>query len=229
MVKERQGQVLASLEVLSKSQEGDFPRVFSLWGSAFLLLKEVFSPFHFDSTRIFGGLLNIQSGDTVLEVGPGCGALTTMMALSGATLVDAVDVNPAAVENTRLNAALHHMSNVVSAWVGDALDAVPSERQYDVVFWNTPFIYRTASYRCKNALEFSLFDPGYASHRRFFAQVGSTLSDKGKILLGFGDFGELELLYSIAEANGFAGEIVGSGKGSEGGAVEFQLIEFGWR
>ena len=69
------------------------------------------------------------SGARVLDYGCGSGILAIAAALYGAREVDAVDIDPAAVESTRANAQANHAS--VNAGLPDAADGA-----YDLVLAN---------------------------------------------------------------------------------------------
>lgn len=77
----------------------------------------------------------IEDGKTVLDMGCGSGVLTVFAALKS-THVTAVDINPEAVENTRLNCASHGLENV-TATVSDMFNAVND--QYDYIISSPPF------------------------------------------------------------------------------------------
>ena len=50
-------------ELLKRSQHGPFPRIVRVDGQAFILLKGVFSPEVFWSTRLFSAMLPVRPGD----------------------------------------------------------------------------------------------------------------------------------------------------------------------
>src|SRR5204862_6673112 len=64
------------------------------------------------TTRLVVGFLekNIRAGERVLDYGCGSGILAIAAAKLGATGVDAVDIDPQAVEATAANAALNQVA-----------------------------------------------------------------------------------------------------------------------
>jgi ribosomal protein L11 methyltransferase len=79
---------------------------------------------HHQSTRLCLALLQSRElkGRTVLDVGTGSGVLAIAAARLGAAFVNAIDVDPEAVESARENIARNGVSDVVEAHVGDLND-----------------------------------------------------------------------------------------------------------
>ena len=68
---------------------------------------------------------------TCLDVGCGCGVLAVQMALNGAALVEAIDIDPAAVANTLSNGSLNGIDDKLAGTVADLQDWQPT-RRYDL-------------------------------------------------------------------------------------------------
>jgi release factor glutamine methyltransferase len=85
-------------------------------------------------SRLFCRGLRVERGERVLEIGSGLGLAAVMAARAGASVV-ATDVVPAAVEVTRMNAALNGVT--VDARLGDCYAPVVGER-FDVIATNPP-------------------------------------------------------------------------------------------
>jgi release factor glutamine methyltransferase len=79
----------------------------------------------------------IPPGASVLDIGPGCGALSVAASRCGAGRVLAVDVSWPAVLATRLNTALRGLP--VRVRQGDALDVAAGDR-FDVIVANPPYV-----------------------------------------------------------------------------------------
>jgi len=77
----------------------------------------------------------IAGGKTVLDMGCGSGVLTVFAALKSKH-VTAVDINPDAVENTRVNCEAHGLKNV-TAKVSDLFSAL--EDRYDYIISVPPY------------------------------------------------------------------------------------------
>ena len=76
----------------------------------------------------------IQGGESVIDVGTGSGILAIAAALSGATRVLAIDIDPDAVRVARENVSLNQVDSVVTVKQGDLLRDVDMES--DIVVAN---------------------------------------------------------------------------------------------
>ena len=112
-------------------------RVHHVAGGPIVVLPRVFDPVH---TRAGAWLAErvgalVTPGERWLEVGCGSGVVACALARAGAH-VTATDVDPEAVRNTRLNAALGELT--IEASVGD-LFAPVAGRRFHAVAANLPF------------------------------------------------------------------------------------------
>ncbi len=74
-----------------------------------------------------------------LDVGCGCGFLTLLLA-NKANYVLAVDLNPMAVANTKVNAHLHGLLDRVDVLCADLLYAIRSGKFFDLIVFNPPYV-----------------------------------------------------------------------------------------
>ncbi len=107
------------------------------------VLPDVFNPaYHFTSSAFARHLREtgvVAVNSSVLDLGTGSGVLAIAAALAGAGSVVAADINPAAVECARLNAARYGLQQVISVRQGDLFEPVKSER-FDLVICNPPYL-----------------------------------------------------------------------------------------
>ena len=98
--------------------------------------KMAFGTGHHETTFMMVGLMEKLpfEGREVFDFGCGTGILAILAAKLGATIVDAVDIEAAAVENTLENAGVNQTSDQIKVFHGD-LDAVPF-RIYDFILAN---------------------------------------------------------------------------------------------
>jgi release factor glutamine methyltransferase len=218
-------QISLSREVLRRSEQETSPYTVEICASRFIVYLGVFSPKYFNSTAIFTPAISVTSGESFLEVGCGTGITAVTVALKGAGRVVAVDVNPEAVRNTVANAELHGVESVVDARVSDVFSAISPEERFDTIYWNMPFIYIGSDYSYQSLLERALFDPGYRFTQTFIKNAPMHLNAGGRVLVGFGDFGQIDSLRAIADHAGFSIRQVANAPGYEGQPVGFILYE----
>ncbi|MCB5910456.1 methyltransferase [Streptomyces pinistramenti] len=194
--------------VLSQIDSPDRPArtTFSLLDREWDLLPEVFPPYTDPGPGLFASWVPYEKGSRFLEMGCGAGIAAVLAAQRGCERVVATDINPAAVANTRRNAARHGVAGQVTALAGDLFDALDAAEVLDIVFWNTPFIEAPEDRPYGPQIERAVFDPGYALQRRFFCDVGPHLAADGRIYLGTSEAmgNPAKMLRAAADA-GFGG------------------------
>lgn len=106
--------------VLKSSQHEQFPYKTKVLGKEFFVLKNVFSPKHYAETAFYTQHVVdlLKPGEAYLDLGCGAGVTTVMAALKGVK-VTSLDINPAAVENTKKNAELHGVQGQVRVLESD--------------------------------------------------------------------------------------------------------------
>jgi len=209
--------------VLRASEREKSQTEVEILGRRFVVLPGVFSPHYFDSTRLFSRLFPYKSDDAFLEVGCGTGITSVLAVKNGAKHVLAVDINPRAVKNTKLNAKLHNCHKAIKARQSDLFSTIGAGEQFDTIYWNLPFIFVEDDFQFETIVERALFDPGYNATRRFLHEAPKHLSKGGRIVLGFGDFGHRALLSAICRIERLNLQKYASAKGAEGKEVEFIL------
>lgn len=118
----------------------------------------------------------------VLDMGSGSG-VCALQAAKYARRVVAVDINPAAVRCTRLNALLNRVEDRVDARHGDLFDPVRGER-FDLILFNPPFLGgtprddRERAWRSSDVAE------------RFAGALTAHLKPGGRALVVLSTFGE---------------------------------------
>ncbi|MFS0697244.1 methyltransferase domain-containing protein [Streptomyces nitrosporeus] len=183
------------------------PGVFSLAGREWDLLDEVFAPIHSPSTSIALDFLGLTEPDpgaapsSLLEIGCGSGVISVQAALSNCTTV-AADINRSAVENTRMNAERHGVTDRLTVLHSDLFDALDDGARFDRVFWSSNYVRAPADYRYGSVHERAYVDAGYRTHRRYLEQAVHHLTDTGSALLHFCERGDASGLAGIAEETG---------------------------
>lgn len=85
-----------------------------------------------------GAWATVTPGDSVLDVGAGCGLIGLMTAQRGAAQVTLLEIDPAAAEEAALNAARSPWAGCVQTVCADFLSYAPATH-YDRVVCNPPF------------------------------------------------------------------------------------------
>jgi release factor glutamine methyltransferase len=84
---------------------------------------------------LLAGRVRVEPGSTVLDLGCGAGLVSVVAAQQGARVL-AVDVNPAALENAKANAAKYGLG--IATRRSDMFSKVPEK--FDYIFFNPPYL-----------------------------------------------------------------------------------------
>jgi len=175
------------------------PYEVSLCGMTIIVLPSVYAPGYFtDSAWFAAELPDIVGSASLLEIGCGTGVISLCCALRGAE-VTATDVNPLAVENTRLNARQQRLS--IEVLGGSVYEALPREHRFDIIFWAHPF--NNCDWVVSDPLLLSGFDRHYDALRAYIQGAHEWLAPGGRLLLGTGDSADLATIEEVASACGF--------------------------
>ena len=114
--------------------------------------------------------------------------------------VIAVDINPKAVENTKLNFEKHGINGEVI--LSDLFENLDCKRhKADMIYANFPWVFLEDD-RNIDILMRAIADPGYQIFKRFFKDVFNYLKPNGKIVLMLGpDIADIDTIESIAKEN----------------------------
>jgi release factor glutamine methyltransferase len=104
--------------------------VFDVW-------ENVYEPA--EDSFLFAENLNVQEGETTLDMGTGCGILA-ILAAKKASAVVAADVNPYAVRCARENAKLNNVQNKIYYVQGDLFTPLNESFKFDTVLFNAPYL-----------------------------------------------------------------------------------------
>jgi release factor glutamine methyltransferase len=82
---------------------------------------------------------SVNLGDVVLDMGAGCGILAILSALKADKVV-AVDVNPQALQCTKVNRRLNGVSEKIDLIRGDLFEPIKKEEIFDLILFNAPYL-----------------------------------------------------------------------------------------
>ncbi len=103
----------------------------------FLVWESVYEPA--EDSFLFAENLVVEAGDSVVDVGAGCGILGVIAAEKAARVV-AVDVNPYAVRCAKENAKLNNVADKMFFVQGDLLAPLRVLKGFDLILFNAPYL-----------------------------------------------------------------------------------------
>lgn len=166
-------------------------------GLDMFIKKGVFHPAFFGSTKVFADFLERQelNGKSLLEVGCGSGILSLLSAKWGAN-VTALDINPDAVETTRLNAESNGLP--VDLLQSDIFQNLP-HRPFDIIINNPPYFPAEA----QNDAEHAWYcGPDFGFFQRFFIGLKDFTQPQTRVWMILSDECKLDRIAEIAGKQG---------------------------
>jgi HemK-related putative methylase len=170
--------------LIGKHRYDDY-RMERIKGMPFLVTPSVFNPRVPRTGAFLASLIDsslVGRDSEVLDMGSGSG-VCAVFAAKHARRVVAVDINPAAVRCTRINAYLNGVEDEIDARHGDLFAPVAAER-FDLILFNPPFVVgaprddRDRAWRSSDVAE------------RFAAGLSERLKPEGFALILLSTFGD---------------------------------------
>ncbi|MGW5049951.1 methyltransferase [Actinokineospora sp. NPDC004072] len=185
------------------------PEVFHLVGMEWDLLDDVWPPTYSPGGELFADRIPFAEMSAFLEMGCGTGIMSVLAALAGVQRVLGLDINPAAVRNTELNAQRHGVADRVTARVSNLYSAVEPGERFDGIYWNPPFLNAPEDGVDSSIWHETMFDPAYAKLRRFLSEGRDLLTPRGRAYLWFGEaLGNPTLVGDLAAETGYALDVL---------------------
>lgn len=136
----------------------------------------------------------INPGESIVDMGCGCGVIGILLAKFN-TRVISIDINPIAIQNTRINIILNNVE--IQAFQSDMFQSLHSEHQFDHIIFHIPFFLDEWSPKP------SMWVITPNKIRSFFIQSKFRLLHHGKLLIIASDLEDLNLIINIGASEGF--------------------------
>ena len=149
----------------------------------------------------------VKEDEKVLDMGAGCG-LQSIIAARKANVV-AVDINPHAVQCTKINAGLNEMRGRITFLQSDLFTAFSEKAKFDVILFNPPYLPVSESEA--NAWIERAWTGGATGRRiidRFIRNASKHLKPRGHVLLVQSNFACLEETLSKFSERGFKANVI---------------------
>lgn len=171
-------------------------------GVPIVVLPDVMNPRIFRSGQFLAQSLNSQiipNAAKVLDMGTGSGVGAVFAAKCAAKVV-AVDINPAAIRCTRINALLNNLDDIIEVRQGNLFEPLQAER-FDVILFNPPYLMGYP----KNIFEHAFF--GEEIIEEFASRLNGYLEPDGKAFVLLSTMADLDRNRNSFDKNGFRLEI----------------------
>jgi len=154
-----------------------------------------------DSGYFAQRLPEIVQGRRFLEIGAGTGIVSMAVALNHTTDLPntATDINQAAVHNIWTNLFANELTDRIDVYLGNVFDPLPERARYDVIFWNHPFHEGMVDESMRHR---AAFDPNFNGLEFYVSKGHEFLNPEGRLLLGTGNFADLDRIFNIIEKYG---------------------------
>jgi len=179
---------------------------------SFEVYEEVYEPA--EDTFLIADVLSrtVAEGETVLEVGTGCGILA-VIASRKAKKVVATDINPHAIKCTKENAQTNRASSKIEARLGDLFEQISETEKFSLIVFNAPYLPSTkGEHRSWKSRAWAGGSTGRRIIDRFVNGAPNHLKTKGRILLVQSTLSDVEETLRKFRERGLDAKVVAESK-----------------
>jgi release factor glutamine methyltransferase len=165
-------------------------------------------------------LEEVRERDRVLDLGTGCGT-NAILAASRSSNVVGVDVNQFAIDAAIKNAKRNGVGDRIKFLVGDLFSAV--DGRFDLIIFDPPFRW----FKPRDIRERAVADGNFETLTKFFSEVRDYLNPEGRVLVFYGDSGDMNYFSTLMRNSGLQDELIAkryiSKEGKKWGYYVFRL------
>lgn len=188
-------------------------------GRRLIVPREVMPPAWMSKLLGKSVLEEVRETDRVLDMGTGSG-INAILAASRSSSVVAADVNPYSVETGERNARLNNVSSRIKFVESDLFERVRGK--FDLIIFDPPFRW----FAPRDLRERAVADENFRSMTAFFSEVKDYLRESGRILVFYGDTGDLSYFLHLLEIGKFEKKLIRSRGIQRGGR---KWMYYAWR
>jgi release factor glutamine methyltransferase len=184
--------------LIKENQAIQEPYVFVLKNTAFIGLPNVFSPKVFFADGAILDTIPFAPAKSFLEIGSGTGYVAVWAAKLGIQRVVAIDVNPDAVKNTKINALLLDVADRVDVRLGDLFKPLRKGEKFDLIYFDCPF--NRSEKKDVTSLERAVFDPQGKALEQFMKTGQQYLKPSGAMVINRSEvLSDMKSFFALAQ------------------------------
>ncbi len=180
------------------------PYTITFLGYEIVIFPQVFLPS--TASEAIAKFMQVRKGTRIIDIGTGAGILALIAGLKGGVGY-AIDINPNAVKNARLNLEKYSIVGIQTI-ESDLFSNIPSET-FDLITFNRPFWDSYDDKIMEHVVELGFSDPTGKVLHNFLDQSRSYLNKNGIILISAAEWEDLSQVEMMFRQFGYTYKILG--------------------